>query len=419
MTTSLHMTSVDMLEFGEAAVRLFVDAAYSGTAEGITRDTFRDINKIASVFEMTWLVGKCAEYFTEVVDSVKTPSYADLLYLFEEAGFVFETLKTKDFLNLTIKKIEMLQGKQEFIDRYLENADRLSTQKLDMVIELAGTEVHCVVQTLTNQLSEKLKVDGPCLPIHHEYLLDNSDLSFCKISDRVLFDKLFDILGSMSDDKMRWVFQLHRKSLKREAEVLQNSPESSDTTTVSRCNSVPNLYHDLDMNMTFDELLLWISTSETVTNILMAIEAVWTWNRYRYYRTTVRCYKVDFSALIELLRVLIGRRGWSYLPSQFTRFHVYFITSPKRLNLFCLGRFCQYHNDEVKSTFININSVETCNEPLSLLSKESKLTFHFMHPSVSTCNLSGECGFILKTVPSEAALWTLRLCTDLLRGKIT
>ena len=129
MTTSLHMTSVDMLEFGEAAVRLFVDAAYSGTAEGITRDTFRDINKIASVFEMTWLTEKCAEFFTEVVDSINAPSYTELLYLFEEAGFVFEKLKIKDYLNVTIKKIELVKWKQEFIDKYLENANRLSTKK--------------------------------------------------------------------------------------------------------------------------------------------------------------------------------------------------------------------------------------------------------------------------------------------------
>ena len=81
MTTSLHMTSVDMLEFGEAAVRLFVDAAYSGTAEGLTRDTFRDLNSIASVFEVTWLADKCAEFFTDVADSMKAPNYINLVYL--------------------------------------------------------------------------------------------------------------------------------------------------------------------------------------------------------------------------------------------------------------------------------------------------------------------------------------------------
>jgi hypothetical protein len=224
-----------MLEFGEAAVRVFVDAAYSGTAEGITRDTFRDINKIASVFEMTWLVEKSSGYFSEVVESVKTPSYTDLLYLFEEAGFVFEKLKRKDFLNLTFKKIEMLKWKQEFIDRYLENADRLSTKKLDMVIELAGTEVHCVVRTLTNQLSEQLIVEGLSLPVCYKHLLDNCDLSRCRESDRALFDRLFDVLGKLPDDKMRWTFELYQKSSKKrvELEVPLDDPDSSKSRAIS------------------------------------------------------------------------------------------------------------------------------------------------------------------------------------------
>ena len=93
MTTTLHMTSVDMIEFSEAAVQLFVDAAYSGTADGISKELFRDTNKIAHVFEMTWLGEKCAKYFASVAKSVKKPSYEELLYLFEEAGFVYESLK--------------------------------------------------------------------------------------------------------------------------------------------------------------------------------------------------------------------------------------------------------------------------------------------------------------------------------------
>ena len=53
-----------------------------------------------------------------------------------------------------------------------------------------------------------------------------------------------------------------------------------------------------------------------------------------------------------------------------------------------------------------------CKPLSSILSKDSKLIYHFQHPSVTSCSLPGKCGFILKTVPSEAALWTLRLCTD-------
>ena len=46
------------------------------------------------------------------------------------------------------------------------------------------------------------------------------------------------------------------------------------------------------------------------------------------------------------------------------------------------------------------------------LSKETKLFFHFKHPVTSACNLPSNCGFILKTVPSESALWRVKLCTE-------
>ena len=140
MTTTLHMTSVDMLEFSEAAVRMFVDAAYSGNAEGLNREIFRDVNKMANVFEMSWLVDKCVKHFIEVAESVETASYPDLLYLFEEAGFVLKHLDSKYFAQIAIRIIEKMGFKQQFIEKYLENADQLSEPMLNMVINLAGSK---------------------------------------------------------------------------------------------------------------------------------------------------------------------------------------------------------------------------------------------------------------------------------------
>ena len=408
MTTTLHMTSVDMLEFSEAAVQLFVDAAYSGTPEGMSRQVFRDINKLASVFEVTWLVGKCAEYFTEVAESVKIPSYTELLYLFEEAAFVFENLKNKDFLKISINKIEMLNWKQEFIEKYLENADRLSTQKLDMVIELAGCEVECVVQTVSNQLLEVLKVQGSInIPVSCEYLLDNLNLSLCFTSNRVLFDQLFATLRGLPDKKMRWCFELLSKSnnIRSLDDCLATASEVRLTTVVSRCNTIPNIYHDLDFNLSFEELLEWISVSEDVTSLMMAIEAVSTWFLYKDMYQNID-YNVNTADILSTkLADMAGRRGWSLLPSEFDRINIDLVNSGFYLRPLVLSQ--RKENDHV-----NIDCVDTCKQPLLLLSKEAKLKFHFKHPSVTSCTLPGKCGFILKTVPSEAALWTLRLCTE-------
>ena len=406
MTTTLHMTSVDMLEFSKPAVQLFVDACYSGTAEGITRDIFRDINKMANVFEVSWLADKCAGYFKEVADSVKTPSYTELLYLFEEASFVFENLKTKDYLNITFEKIAMLRWKQEFIERYLENAERLTTQKLDMVMELAGSEVNCIVQTLTNQLAEMLKVQGPNLPVSSEYLLNNCCLYFCKKSDRVLFDRLFDVLGGLPDERMRWTFELHRKSLiKRD----HNAAEASGSSlTMSSCNKIPNLYHDLNFDMTFNQLLDWISVSEKVTSLLMAIEAfqIWEFNR-RYIKTPIMHISLsDEQKLHRRLSEIVEQRGWLHLPPDFKKTIL--------ISRFEISSLCTQNNyKDTKGSLTVIDAIDPCDhKPLSFLSKDAKIVYRFKHPSVLSCNLPGCCGFILKTVPSKGSLWTLKLCTE-------
>ena len=325
MTTTLHMTSVDMLEFSEAAVQVFVNAAYSGTAEGINREIFRDINKMSNVFEVAWLMDICSEYFTEATNSIVTPSYSELLYLFDEACFVFENLKKKTFVEMTNDKINDLNWKEEFIKKYLENADRLSTKKLDMVIELAGSDVSFVIQSLANQLTEMFKIQGPSLPTSFKYLLDNIDLSVCVKSEASGFYQLFDLFQQLPSDKVLWSHSLLLETIKNGATKHTAACEPIPThtsTAVARSNIIPNLYHDLDFNMNFDELLLWLSVSESVTSLLLAIEAVLTWN-YRHYVNKISA-RVDLDRFKQKLIDIMISRCWSVLSFEFQTYPLRF-----------------------------------------------------------------------------------------------
>ena len=416
MTTTLHMTSVDMLEFSEAAVRMFVDAAYSGTAEGLNREIFRDVNKMANVFELSWLVDKCVKHFIEVAESVQTASYPDLLYLFEEAGFVLKHLNSKYFAQIAIRIIEKMGFKQQFIEKYLENADQLSEPMLNMVINLAGSETNLVVKAIADQLSEQFKIQGTShILSSHKYVLNRCDLNHCKNSDRELFNLLFDVLGNFADNvnDMKWILELRRKSSNHSARKVhavnticssQSLQEISSDLFSTKCNDIPNLFHNLDMELTFDDLLVWLSKSDEVENLLMAIEAVWTWSWYRRLYTK-KVYSVNHTKLISELIELRQTRSWRFLPYDFMKHHVclsdqlYFDREP----------FCNASQDTISSVIIDCT--ETCSEPLTLLSKDSKLTFQFKPPSISQCDLPGQCGFILKTVPDNTALWKLALCT--------
>ena len=409
MTTTLHMTSVDMLEFSEAAVQVFVDAAYSGTAEGINKEIFRDINKMANVFEVVWLMEKCSEYFTEVTNMIVTPSYSELLYLFEEACFVYENLNKKDYIELANDKIQELDWKEQFIDKYLENADRLSTKKLDMVIELAGSDVNFVVQTLVNQLTEMFKVQGPCtcLPLSCKYLLDNIDLSVCVRTEASGFYQLFELLKELPSENLHWTFDLMLKSTKKSA-CSDLTCRSTQTNRVARCNTVPNLYNNLEFNTNFDELLDWMYASDSVNSLLLAVEAVCTWHYYHFVNEN-KIIGFSENRLETELNVLAKRKDWLLLSPEMTAIPFCLYSKAGSWRRLSLTKIC---SSNVTPSYVVLDAIETCSNPYSVLSKETKITFHFKHHSVNSCNKRGNCGFILKTVPSEAALWKLRLCTE-------
>jgi hypothetical protein len=166
MTTTLHLASVDMEEFSAEAVRYFVDAAYSGESPAISRHLFRDINKLVNVFEMSWLVSRCVQQFTDIAGAIEEPSYEDLLFLFDEAAYVLTRLKSRILVEITLTKIQSVNGRQEFISRYLENLNTMSYQELDLIIELAGADFSFVVESLTNQLASSLSRGENVVPVN-------------------------------------------------------------------------------------------------------------------------------------------------------------------------------------------------------------------------------------------------------------
>ena len=60
--TEYMLTTLDMDDFDPAAVRDFVTAMYQGTIL-IQAEQFRDIHKMAFVFDVKWVVKECDEFF--------------------------------------------------------------------------------------------------------------------------------------------------------------------------------------------------------------------------------------------------------------------------------------------------------------------------------------------------------------------
>ena len=192
MTTTLHLTSVDMEEFSEKAVRYFVDAAYSGETPPISRDMFRDINKMSHVFKVTWLVTRCSELFTGIVKEIGNPTYQDLVFLFDEVAFAVAKTKSREIVKIAFDKIWSGNGEEEFISRYIkENLHTLSHQQMDLILELAGaTNVQYVVKPLTQYLGDCLSKEDRNVSDNYKYLHDKSDLYLCQQNTPIIAEKL-------------------------------------------------------------------------------------------------------------------------------------------------------------------------------------------------------------------------------------
>ena len=145
-------------------------------------------------------------------------NYEDVLFLFEEAEFVLDIMKKRDFIEVVFQfqKINnMVNGKEGFVSKYMEDISNLSKKQLDLMLELAGNDVQIVVKCLTCHITEHLKVEGAIFTENSRYLLENSRLSFCRENDITLYENLFNILQgieNISNGDLKFVLTLYRES---------------------------------------------------------------------------------------------------------------------------------------------------------------------------------------------------------------
>ena len=416
MTTTLHLTSVDMEEFSEDAVRYFVDAAYSGESPPISRVLFRDINKLANVFEMSWLATRCVEQFTEIAAAIREPSYEDFFFLFEEAAFVLTKLKSRVMVEIAFTKIQSLNGQQDFISTYLKNLSYLTCQQLDLIIELAGTKVEFVVKPLTEQLTSSLSRGETFVSANCKYLLDNCQLYLCQQRNIKMFEQLFDVLEDIikeSFTETKWTLKILRKSVvKRERHSKSLVGSSTSTELLENVNIIPNLFLTLDCSMRFDEVVDWLGKSEQVTNLVMFFEGIWTWMWMN------KEFKVESTPqLLQTIYEIKEIRKWNrfyhhwlnYDTHEFHKSSIFGIIKADRR--FCSSKYETNRWISLNSENHSLLGSQYYSSILSLFEKETKVALVCSQYLTNNCSKPGQCGFILKTVSAKDGA-NIKLCTD-------
>ena len=200
LTTNLHLTSLEAENFSREAVDCFIEASYTGEIEAVTVGNFRDVNKMSRVFDFSWLVSRCEEYFVSYLDKLDSESsYPDILFAVEEAVYLMHVLKKRHFIDLAVKKMVSfsVQKRSSFIRQYLSDFTNSNVHQIHFSIDVMKSDhTHVLVGLLISHLAEG---GNKCLDINSRLLFKGINMQDCFSKRPDLGEKLFNVIEKLED----------------------------------------------------------------------------------------------------------------------------------------------------------------------------------------------------------------------------
>ena len=305
MTVEDGRTTVDVHDFSKEAVQCFLKASYSGSLEALPPELFRDFNKIAHVFEVTWVTAKCFEWFKSFLETVEEKDFPTQLYVFDEAMFMSAELKKRNFLDCVMAKFRSHTLLIEhFVTNYLTDISYCAEKNLDAILELTNKNEDILVKVLLNNL----KIDKSSLHPNSRRILERLDFSNYPSAHDSLYSELLEML-EMVENPSKEDYKLIMKILRQEDKT-SNSNESGNKSGTLNLVGFPNLFlefkHLKDVN-SLDEIATFLLESPQVTNSYIFYDAMYAW-----LSDKSRC-ELDWPHLYQILLVLSryskGTRG--------------------------------------------------------------------------------------------------------------
>ena len=383
LVTNLFQSVIEVEEYSKDVVQCFLEATYSGEVKNITKANFRDINKMGHVFEVSWIVDWCYDYFKSLLRAVESVDYDNQLFLFEEAMFVLTKLKKKNYVDLVINSFTTLVCcTKDFVTKYLSDLSVCSTIVLDVIIEMVGKEQEDIlIGVLVNHLEErKCVVDDKT-----RHVLRGISFKLCKPSQEVVYRKLIGLLECV-DNPTKDDYKILAGLLKQYNQAL-----FSEKTVAMPQVSLPNLFHSLkplsDINDP-DSLLHFLKHSKIVANGYIFHDAISSWLFDKRSDESFPYSDLPDYFFDEFQRIVI-KREWSPLALEYTEFC-------KRKSYGNLAPQTGKNENLVsQAQYKRVTSVEDY-FPDDFFGKDHDIKFRFKSESYNDCSNDGECGFILR-----------------------
>ena len=307
LTTNLHQTSLEADDFSREAVDCFVESTYTGEIEAVNLGNFRDVNKMSRVFQVSWLVAKCEEYFVSYLDKLDSESsYSDMLFVVEEAVYLMSAIKSRDFLNLTVKKIASISvtTRDRFVTKYLTDFGQASIHMISACIALVQSDVHVLVELLIAHLKQS---GNKSLDEGSRHLLKNIDMSLCFDKKPEVHEELFEVLENLTDvtrEDSRLFLSMYKQLSRRK-------PHSCSTLLTAIYLELFPIGRD---NINSAKVLSKISAREDIPDFYTFIDALWLY--YFSFSTNGTRFQ---SPIIQKIVEMVKQRGWQRVCAEYVK----------------------------------------------------------------------------------------------------
>eukprot|EP00116_Pleurobrachia_bachei_P002651 sb/3462913/ len=228
---------VDLEEFSCRSVLTFVESCYTGSLS-ISRDNFREVNKLSVVFKVQWLIDDCLKFYTRLCSGMNENSLEEVWFLFDEASYILkernnkdlgETLKTglRPFPNLQMALV------QDFISRDPNTQEFASTE---LCFSIVGSDTTILYSWLAKNLESKphpVKLTD----VERRFLTSQS-LTLCYQSDHGLYQRLLKTVQQcLSNEDLVSLFATFASVPSPSPSVPLPSSSVTETTSVIPTNS--------------------------------------------------------------------------------------------------------------------------------------------------------------------------------------
>ena len=391
ITVELYQTEIEVKEFSKSAVQCFLEASYSGTFKDISKLNFRDLNKIGHVFEVTWLIEKCFEYFQELAGTVREDNFDEQSFLFDEAMYVLDKLKKRTFIDVVIKKFtSSATYTQHFVTNYLRNVSSCSAKYLDVIMEITANQEHIFVEALINNL-ERTECT---LDQTSRYILQRLTYKDCSSTYETVYQRLFQKLAEL-ETPITEDFRLIMRALQQ-----YNKAQKEIKDSISYA-AVPNLFLDfqqLNNINDLDELTTFLIESPMVTNSYLFFDAVHNWLYEKRINKSTPFVSINKSdEFIDKFAHTMQSKGWKPLELEYIR----------GKHTASLGGLV----DEIRNKASMVS--ENCSNrilskskysPEELFARDHDIKFKFKQASITNCSKEGDCGFILRVTAATGKI---------------